>query len=306
MRLLLRCVWLLIFCSLLFNQEAMGQGNKRISLNLTDAPFLQFVQETERISGSHFYFNAIETDSLHITVKVDDVSLPDLLKKVFENSGFQYAIDTQNRIFVTKKFKVQTTLADGFFDRKKTIRDTITEPIAALPAFEQVKEKLRASLESKLFEIGNKTNTIGKGNAIVTGYARDSKNGEALSGAVVYIDSPAIKTVTDQFGYFTISLPKGRQTLHVNSLGMKDTRRQLMLYSDGKLTIELEDFVVSLKAVTINTDKRSNTRGILMGVDRVNIRTIKQIPAILGESDILRVVLTLPGVTSCWRSEHRF
>lgn len=79
-----------------------------------------------------------------------------------------------------------------------------------------------------------------------------------------------------------------------------------MVYGNGKLTVEMEDFVANLKAVTVTTDKLSNIRSTQMGVDKVTIRTIKQVPAVLGESDILRVVLTLPGVTSVGEASTGF
>jgi hypothetical protein len=70
--------------------------------------------------------------------------------------------------------------------------------------------------------------------------------------------------------------------------------------------VELEDYVASLKAVVVTTERRSNVRGTQMGVDRLNIRNIKQVPTVLGESDILRVVLTLPGVTSVGEASTGF
>ena len=60
----------------------------------------------------------------------------------------------------------------------------------------------------------------------------------------------------------------------------------------------MEQFVPGLKAVTVTSEKNSNTGRLQMGVDRLNIKTIRQMPVVFGEADILRAVLTLPGVTS--------
>ena len=301
MRLNTRGLWISFFSLLFFAGKAISQDAARISIDLSDVPFIQFVQETEKISGCHFYFNSNETDSLRITVKSTGVTLSSLLQQALHNTGFQYAVDEQNRVFISRN-QIQTSLAAGSFDRKKNTKDTLVEPPLMLSGAQAEKEKRKASLEMKLFEIGTKTNNITKGNAILVGYVRDTRNGEALSGATVYVDTPLVKTITDQFGYFSITLPKGRHTLRVNSVGMKDTKRQLLLYSDGKLNIELEDYIASLKAVVVTTERRSNVRCTQMGVDKVNIRTIKQVPTVLGESDILCVVLTLPGVTSVGES----
>ena len=79
---------------------------------------------------------------------------------------------------------------------------------------------------------------------------------------------------------------------------MKDTRRRIILYSDGKLNIEMQEQVTSLKEVTISAEKVANVKSVEMGVNKLDIRSIKQIPTAFGEADVLRVVLILPGVQS--------
>jgi len=138
------------------------------------------------------------------------------------------------------------------------------------------------------------------------GYVRDIRTGEALVGAAVYLEEPSIGTVTDQYGYYSLQLPLGRHTLLVSSAGMKNTRRLILLHSDGKLNIEMEEFIPNLIAATVVAEKRSNIRALQMGVERINIRTIKQMPAVLGETDVLRAVLTLPGVTSVGEASTGF
>ncbi len=153
---------------------------------------------------------------------------------------------------------------------------------------------------------GSKTNQLKAGNAIVAGYVRDAKNGEPIVGAAVYVENSNKVSITDQYGYFALTLPRGRQVLRIASMGMKETRRQIMLYSDGKLNIDLHDFIPSLKAIVVVAEKISNVKGVQMGLERVNIRTIKQIPVVFGETDVLRVVLTLPGVTSVGEASTGF
>ncbi|RYF95864.1 MAG: TonB-dependent receptor, partial [Chitinophagaceae bacterium] len=151
-----------------------------------------------------------------------------------------------------------------------------------------------------------KQTPLKKERATLAGYIRNSKTGESFTGAMVYTDTPYIAVVTDQFGYYAISLPTGRQTVHVNSLGMKAARRQIMLFSDGKLNIDLEDSVPSLKNVTIYSERKSNIRGLQMGEERLTIKTIKKVPVVFGEADVLKVLLTLPGVTSVGEASNGF
>ncbi|MBV9989188.1 MAG: TonB-dependent receptor [Chitinophagaceae bacterium] len=299
-------VYLLILTGAFFSPQRGIAQEQRITVNLANASLPVLAQEVERQSSYRFYFDPAETDSLRVTVAVNNVTIDAFLQQVFQNTGFLYAVDRQGRIFISKKNKIQTSLPAGFFNRGLAVKDTLAEIFNTTGEPLTDKSALRSSIEKKLFEIGSRTGAGVKGNAKLVGYVRDVKTGEALSGATVYMDTPSIKTVTDQFGYFVISVPRGRSTLRVSSVGMKDTKRELMVYADGKLNVEMEDYVASLKAVTVTTERRSNIRGLQMGVERVNVRTIKQVPTVFGESDILRVVLTLPGVTSVGEASTGF
>jgi len=79
---------------------------------------------------------------------------------------------------------------------------------------------------------------------------------------------------------------------------MKDTRRQIVVYGEGKMNIELQGQVITLKNVIVSAQKLNNVRSTQMGVQRLDIKTIKQVPVVFGEADLLRVLLTLPGVKS--------
>jgi hypothetical protein len=87
---------------------------------------------------------------------------------------------------------------------------------------------------------------------------------------------------------------------------MKDTRRHIIVYTDGKLDIDMQESIASLKAVIVSAEKRSNTRSLEMGTNRLSIKTIKQVPVVFGEADVMKVILTLPGVTSVGEASNGF
>jgi len=284
---------------LFFLQMAGAQQTsvKLISVNFQQATILQFVNDLESKSSYHFYYDPMQFDSLKITLEVNDKPLETILEMAFKNTDFHYAI-TQQQVFLTKGRQVKTDLAPGYAENINAAAQGKQISTVADYTDEKDKKIPDATTENKVYEIGIKTNTIKPGNSILTGYIRDIKSGEAVVGASIYVAATKTGVATDQFGYFTISLPRGRHILNIRGLGMRDTRRQIILYADGKLTIEMTEQVNSLKEVKISADKVANVRGVEMGITRVDVKTIKEIPALFGEPDILRVVLTLPGVTS--------
>ena len=80
-----------------------------------------------------------------------------------------------------------------------------------------------ATTENKLYEIGIRTNNIKAGTANLAGYVKNAKSGEGIIGASIYNPDTKTGIATDQFGYYSLTLPRGRQTLVIKGLGMKDT-----------------------------------------------------------------------------------
>ncbi|MHB8206320.1 TonB-dependent receptor [Mucilaginibacter sp.] len=285
---------------------AQNNTGKTVSVNYNQAGIDAIVRDLEAQSGYHFYYDHAQFDSLKVTLQISDALLEKVLNMVFNNTAYHYAIVPSGmEVFLTKGKVIRTQLAAGYFNNSKI--NIISQP-APEADFSMDKETpaTEATTENKLYSIGIKTNNIEPGKATISGYVRDIRSGEAIVGASVFITDSKTGVVSDQYGYYTITLPKGRETLTIHGIGMRDTRRQVILYSDGKLNIEMQEQVYSLKEVKISADKVANVRSNEMGVNHLDIKSIKQIPAIFGEADILRAVLTLPGVQSVGESTTGF
>lgn len=293
----MRNIYIIVICILFFVRPVSAQqtGANLISGNFQQATIAQLVTAIEQKTSYHFYYDEAQFDSLRVTLQVIDKPIETVLDLAFKNTPYHYAIAPGGQVYLTSGRQIQTALAAGY-----TSSASQGNTVQALPDYADDKDKkvTEATTENKLYEIGVKTNATAQGNAILAGYIRDNKSGEAAVGASIYIASTKKGVATDQFGYFSISLPRGRNTLNIRGLGMRDTRRQVMLYGDGKLNIEMQEQVNSLKEVKISADKVANVRSVQLGVTRLDIKTIKQIPTAFGEADVLKVVLTLPGVTS--------
>lgn len=291
-------IYFLSFCFLVFLNLAQAQdGEKKlISVNFQQAKIEQFVSDLESKTGYHFYYNQTQFDSLKVTVQATEKPLETILYMVFNKTDFHFAISGQ-QVFLTKGHEIRTGLTAGFFNTQPTNTNAQQATIVDYTD-EKEKKVVEATTENKLYEIGIRTNNIKPGMANLAGYVRNIKSGEGIIGASIYNPDTKNGIATDQFGYFSLTLPRGRQTLIVKGLGMKDTRRKIILYSDGKLNIEMQEQITSLKEVQISAEKVANVKSVEMGVNKIDIRSIKQIPTAFGEADVLRVVLTLPGVQS--------
>jgi hypothetical protein len=174
----------------------------------------------------------------------------------------------------------------------------VSRPAVAFDYSEyEKKEKQRKQVEAKLYAIGANTGNS-EGNATLAGNVRDAKTGEPVIGAAIFVEHPMVGITTDQFGYYSLTLPKGRHEIKIQTVGMKSTSRLVLLRASGRLDIELDEDITPLKEVVVESDREALVLGLQMGMERLDIKTMKQIPLALGETDIMKVVLTLPGVQS--------
>ena len=261
---------------------AFGQG--------PGASFDSVVQRIERRTGYHIYFDPKQVSSLLVVDVPENASIQEAMTMLLKGSSLVFTIDKQYRVFVTTS-PVYTGVAPGFFRVPDPAKPKILDS-AFLPVPEPLTD---LTIENKVLTIGTKTSG---NNFVISGYIRDARNGEPVGAASVMIEDLRIGVATDAYGAYSITVPRGRHVLKVNSIGMRETKRQMDVVGPGKLDIEVKEDVTSLKAAVIVASKQSSVRGMQMGVERLNIRTIKQIPAVFGETDIMRSLLTLPGVTS--------
>ncbi|MFI5136308.1 MAG: TonB-dependent receptor domain-containing protein [Sphingobacteriales bacterium] len=290
-------IFFLITAKLLFAQSTVG---KMISADFKDANIDQFVNELEVKSGYHFYYDRVLFDSLKVTIQVTDKSIDFILDKALRNTVYHFAIvPSKMRVYLMKQKEIETAIAHGYFNSQDSATNKLPARNAALLT-EYVPDRnpqvSKSTLESKLYEVGIKTNRIKPGNSTMSGYVKDIKTGGPVPGASIYVVNTHLGVITDRFGYYTVSLPRGKQMLDIKAIGMKDTRRQIMLYADGELNIDIQEQVTVLKEVQVSERKVANVRSTTLSATRLDIKNIKQVPVVFGEADVLRIVLTLPGV----------
>lgn len=143
-----------------------------------------------------------------------------------------------------------------------------------------------ASLDTK----NPKTTTL-------SGYIRDSRTGEYLSGAFIYHKDNPIKGVsTNSYGYFSLLLSPGLYDIAIQFAGYKTKIVSVGLKDKNLINVDLEEQLIALSEVIVTGDKNNNARSANI-MSKVNVREIGNIPIIFGEKDILKTIQLLPGIS---------
>ncbi|MDR6809634.1 hypothetical protein J2Y45_006712 [Dyadobacter sp. BE34] len=135
--------------------------------------------------------------------------------------------------------------------------------------------------------------------ATIAGTVKDAATGETLIGATVSVKQlPATGTVTNEYGFYSLSLPPGAYTLIYSLVGFSEKALEILLVSDQKLDIALSDQATTLNEVVITANKNDKVSSTQMGAEKLNITEISTVPVLFGERDPLKVLQLLPGIKS--------
>ncbi len=141
----------------------------------------------------------------------------------------------------------------------------------------------------------------------ISGTISEAETGETLIGVNVIIPSLQTGTVTNQYGYYSITLPKGEYEIVYSSIGFAAQKVQISLSENVKKDLALTTDTESLDEVIIEANnERLNVRSSQMSANTLSTTTIKKIPVVLGEVDVIKAITLLPGVTSAGEGASGF
>jgi hypothetical protein len=133
----------------------------------------------------------------------------------------------------------------------------------------------------------------------ISGTIKDGKSGETLIGAVVRIvELPNIGVTTNEYGFYSLSIPQGTYTFLVSYVGYADKSEKMDISKNIEKNWEVSDELI-LKEVVIKAVKADeNLTKSTMGTEVLNMKDISKIPVIFGEKDLVKTIQLLPGVKS--------
>lgn len=132
----------------------------------------------------------------------------------------------------------------------------------------------------------------------VSGYVKEESSGELLVGVNVYVPGTQTGTISNRYGFYSISLPRGETKLTFSYVGYSEETRSFTLNQDLQMDVGIKA-LVELDEVEISGDKYDkNSRRVQMSIMELPVRQVEKIPALLGEKDVLKVLQLMPGVQS--------
>lgn len=189
-----------------------------------------------------------------------------------------------------------TGLPTDYFTEREI--DTIT--------VQYVDNPLLATYRNKVYTVGDPVLDKGQPTKTVRGTVTEAETGEPLYGVIIFDDGTRTYTRSDRKGQYRIAVPGGENVLNFSYDGKEDLALRVLVHSDGSLNVMMTDKVTMLKEAVVSAESMAQHRNTEMGVEKVSVKTMNKIPSAFGEGDVIKAVLTLPGVKSVGEASGGF
>ncbi len=280
-----------------------SQTDKNISVNFNNISLKEAVLKVETLSERNFYFDENWLKGYFITQSFENEPLSEVLKGLFQNTNINYVFKDGNVILLNNTY-VYTELPSDYFNQEKQEGKTSEDNNA--PIFQEEYVMQTTVQHRKLVTIGKQSPNSANKIYTLSGVLKNTKTGEPLQNLAISTTDRLRYAVTDSEGHYSIRLPYGLNKLETNLLGFERIRQDVIMYGDGSLNIALYENTESLEEVVVRSKKDANVRDAVVGVTNIDIQSIKTIPLVLGERDILKVATTMPGIKTTGEGSSGF
>ncbi|MCD4727375.1 MAG: TonB-dependent receptor [Pirellulales bacterium] len=301
-----RKIQLFVFSLLIFfNIQLFSQSEDVIITKEYDGfEWNYFIKKIEKKYSVRFFYDPEIISEFTISIKNDAVFLEDVLRENLKPYKITVSIDKLNNIFLVQKNAIQVSLADDFFkskDEKKEVETKTSEK-------KDWNNYLKTNREyiSRNVVIGTKREGAKMAKVSVSGFLRNISDGKTIIGGNIYVKELEIGTTTNVDGFYSLTLKKGKYTFIISSLGYEEEKFKVDLLSNGVFNIDLITKSFLLDEFTVSSERFHNVRGNQMGLEKLSTKKITEIPVVLGEKDIIKVALLLPGIQTVGEGSSGF
>ena len=249
-----------------------------------------------------YYQSDESAKNLAFTVDQGRAGYVEQMKKDLEDNGYKI-LPLRGYLFVLKGVGLAQELPwDYFAVAKKQEKAPVSQDyIDALAGSANV-----ATSQNKTYQIGDRGSESASGKAYLSGYVRDAVTGEPVVGVSLVDNTTRSYAQSDAHGFYKILLPVGKTVLDVSGYSLEDTKVHLQVYGEGSLDVVVKEKVYALSGVVVSAENANKVRTSQMGIEKVRMDRVKNVPMVFGESDVVKIILTLPGVKSVGEASSGF
>jgi hypothetical protein len=282
----------LIFVSVLAH-SASGQDTI-ISIHCNQVAFSAFCSDIERQSGIIVYYKPEDVDFLKISLDADRISVKRAVEAALKGTQLKVSVWNDNLVIL----KGEPLISELPEFQNPVKEETPVETANVLTESEERYLKGRKAREPEIIRVGKNTFGAKPAKVKILGKITAQETGEPIIGAALMIDELSAGALTDANGFLTIVLKPGNYSVRFEYMGFEKKACLMEVYSSGEFSVELKKAITPIDEVVIIGDKKTSVISKEPGLESISSKTVKAIPTMLGERDILKVSQMMPGIVS--------
>ncbi len=262
---------------------AQNDPEPTITVAIESATVASILDQLEQEYNLRFYYQPEELPAQPTSLRAEAEPLSSALSTLLRGSGIGFIAYTPDTYVLMPSRIVDQIYTADFY---KALEQTIT--LEEAPAEETIQTT-----------IGSTDQLNPSGRAVVTGVVTDKETGEPIIGATIFHPASGLGAATDVDGSYQFELPTGEQEIQVQFVGYQSISRTMLVLSDGTMDIAMAGTAVDLSEVVVEAEAAdANIGRAQAGVEQLDVEAIKKLPSFLGEADVVKSLLLLPGVST--------
>lgn len=287
---------LVIFLQFLMLCQAYGQNDTlTISCDVTNISLEKFIDIVQSQANVKVFYSKESIKNVRISLSANSIELTEAFTRTLSAYNLKPTWWNKSIVIVDQEFSF-TTLPSYTEPAYKSEKIDLNQDF--LTETERKYLTGRRPDAVKTIEVGSKARANSNAKAKIKGTLKDESSGEPLIGATMLIEENGIGAASDYNGQITLAIKPGKYNVRFDCLGQKSATYMLIILSDGEFSVSMEKSILQLDEVVVYGDKSMNIVTRDAGMERIPLKTIKELPTMMGERDIIKVSELLPGIVS--------
>lgn len=273
---------------LLFTHTLLGMAQKedtfKMSGSYENQTLRKILSDLESRYPVRFFYRDQWLPDRELTLNFEQQSLKYVVQKLLTDTNLNYLL-YHNAVILAPESLLEQEFTETYFITRAN-QQTLSST-------------KKWATASEIISVGDSgVMNIAK-QAIVTGIILDRLSGEIMAGVNLHFDALNKTIATSGTGHFRIILPTGYNLLEMSHVGYENRKVLLRVYGDAEVRLTITPQAHELQEILITGEAdNSNIESIIMGITRIKPRDIRDLPAFLGQVDIIKSIITLPGVST--------
>lgn len=288
-----------LFITLLFlSISTLAQNTEKVmNCHFNNVPFDKFCNEVYQETGVRVFYKQQWVSSLKVTLHADNITARQAVMLAVRNTKLDVSQWNNDLVLNPSHEKLFTKLPTY---HPEIIPSTTATTVASKKMTNSEEKYLigRRPDVTKTISVGYQEGQMVNGKAIILGRIMDEETGVPVAFATCYIEETKTGAVSDKNGFFTIILKPGKYTLSFNYMGYKHKKLMMHVLSSGKFTVNLQKTAFQIHELVVHGDRQRSMTEKYPGINKVTMQSIKGLPTMMGERNILTISGTLPGIVS--------